>query len=299
MNCQTQQLLEATTAMMVMAMGFGIMSPVLLPQKASKNEDRSRVALSRAQELERYCHSLEDIRNIANRQGVVKLYHGAPTEFAESLVSYGPRVPYEVEATARYVARVYELSWVEFRPFAYRVHEVVQKLSTAPAPVAARWAWSFPLGEVLTDLNSHARMVVASKALARAEGINLDDAYEELDQKAISTAKERGIRYTTEAAPDILGLPDKLALRTKTGALVELEVDGRAIPEGIALSARQYLDGIDKGYWTKEEAALFWNYEYRDIKIAPSSIKSARIVIRDMRPWEQELVEDMFRKGLS
>ena len=297
MNSQTAQVANAIEQLMMLMFMGNIVSPVLLPQKHVSNKERA--ALLRADQLERYCHSLSDIRNIANRQGIVKLYHGAPTEFAELLVKRGPRVPYDVETIARYVARTYRLSWVEFRPYVYRLHEVMQKLSTAPAPVAARWAWSFPLGEVLTDLNSHARMLVESKILAKARGVAVDDAYEELYNRAENLAREMGTRCTSDNAPDVLGLPDLLALRAKTGALVELEVDARAISEFVALSAWRCLTDIDKGYLSVKEAIAIWNYEYKDIRIAPSSIKSARIVIRNMQPWEQDLVEDIFRKRLS
>jgi len=260
---------------------------------------REAIAYDRWQQLKQYLHTIDDIKRIANRQGTIKLYHGAPTEFAELLVKEGPRVPYRVEDTGRYVARVYGIPWVEFRPYAYRAHEVVGRLSTAPIAIAARWAWTFPLGEILTDLNAHARMFVAFKKKARREGISLDDAYDQLYEEAIQIGKEKGIRCTTDSAPNILGLPNKLATQTETGALVEIDVDARALPEYAVHSAQQYINSIDTGHCTEHETFLYWNHEYIDIKVAAENVKSSRIVIRDMQPWEQDLVEDIIKKELA
>lgn len=263
-------------------------SPTTLGSKKS-------LALSRWNEILRYCHTIDDIKAIANRQGIIKLYHGAPTEFAEIFVREGPMVPYKVEDTARYVAKVYNVPWVEFQPWAYRVHEVVGRLSTATAPVAARWAWSFPLGEILTDLNSHMRMFIAFKKLSKEKGISLDDAYDEIDKEAVRISKEEGLKYTIESAPDILGLPDRLALEAKTGALVEIEADARALPESVSKGAQGALRSLEEGYWSEKELVASWNHQYKDIKIAPGNIRSARIIIRDMQPWEQDLLEEMMR----
>lgn len=300
-NYQAQQLNDTiafVTSIMVLGFMVGMVRLISgnLINPTIPIVKREELAISRWNQILKYCHTLNDIKRIANRQGIIKLYHGCPTEFAELLVKEGPRVPYKVEDTGRYVARVYDISWIEFRPYAYRAHEVVERLSTATAPVAVRWAWSFPLGEVLTDLNSHARMFVAFKRLAKEKGISLDDAYDELDKEAQEIARQKGIRYTMDNAPDILGLPDKLALKLKTGALVELEVDTRALSNLTVLSAQQELEGIGKGYWSEQEMLEYWNHQYKDIKIAPGNIKSVRIVIRDMQPWEQDIINEMAKE---
>ncbi len=226
------------------------------------------------------------------------MYHGCPTEFAELMVKEGPKVPYTVEDTARYVARVYDLSWMEFRPWAFRAHEVVKRLSMATAPVACRWAWSFPLGEILTNLNAHARMFKESKKVAREQGISVDDAYELISRKAIKMARGGELRYTSESAPDILGLPDKLALRARTGALVEFEVDARALPDYAVIGAQNYLEELERGE-SERELLLDWNHSYKDFKIAPGNIKSARIIIRDMYSWEQDVIEDYLERHVK
>ncbi len=259
-------------------------------------QDRERVAAAHWNEILKYCHSVDDLKKIVSGQGTIKVYHGAPTEYAELMVKQGPQVPYNIEDTARYVASVYGISWRAFYRFAYRRHEVREKLSTATAPVAARWAWSFPLGEVLTDLNSHARMYVAFKALSVREGISLDDAYDKLDKEAVEIARATGQRYNIEAAPDILGLPDKLALKLKTGALVEIVVNASELSELSSHDASYFLEEIKTGKLPPKEALLFWNHEYRDFRLNPDNIISMRIVVRDMQPWEQDMIEGMIKE---
>ncbi len=259
-------------------------------------QDREQVAASHWREILKYCHTVDDLRKIASGQGIIKLYHGCPTEYAEIMIREGPQVPYKVEDTARYVAKLYGISWQAFYRWAYRRHEVVSKLSTSTAPVAVRWAWSFPLGEVLTDLNAHARMYVAFKALSIREGLSLDDAYDKIDKEAIEIARATGQRYNMEAAPDILGLPNKIELKSKTGALVEVVVDTKVI-SGLGLhDAKSYLEEVETGELPLEEALLFWNHNYRDFRVTPDDIISMRIVVRNLQPWEQDMIESMIKE---
>jgi len=253
----------------------------------------------RFQQIRELWHTFDDIHNIANQRGIVKLYHGAPTMFAELLVKKGPCIPYRVEDTARYVAKVYGLTWYEFRPYAYRAHEVVERLSTAPASIAVRWAWSFPKGEILTDLNSHARLVFAAKPISKQRRISLDDAVEELYEQAWAIGRQRGIRVTFDSAPDVLGIEDRIPVEPRTGSLVELEVSGRAIHRRVALDAQYRIRDVKSGEVSKELAVIFWNNTYIDIKVAPRNIRKARIVIRDMESWEEEPVEDEIRRYIA
>ncbi len=266
------------------------------PGPIASVQGREHVASTHWNEILKYCHTVDDLKKIASGQGTIKVYHGCPTEYAELMIKQGPSVPYKVEDTARYVARVYGIPWIAFYRWAYRRHEVREKLSTATAPVAARWAWSFPLGEVLTDLNSHARMYVAFKALSVREGISLDDAYDKLDKQAIEIAKATGQRYNIESAPDILGLPDKLALKLKTGALIEITVNARIVSDMASHDAKYFLKEIETGELPLKEALLFWNHEYRDFRLDPEDIISMRIVVRNMQPWEQNMIEDMIKE---
>lgn len=244
-----------------------------------------------------YCHSIKDIEAIAYQLGPVKLYHGAPTEFARMLVERGPRVPYRVEDVARHVASVYGLRWIEMAPFAYRKLEVVEMLSTAPAPIAVRWSWSFPLGEVLTDLNSHARYLVAALQMSRTTGMKLRDAMDDVMTKAEELARKKGIRYTIESGADILGLPDKFALEDKTGSLVEVGVNTMLIPQRyVEIVKHDYQDSLKYGE-SRRDILIWWNHTYRDIKVPKEAILSSNIVITGMEEWEQDAIEEEIKAG--
>lgn len=244
----------------------------------------------------KYCSSIEDIEAIAYQRGSVKLYHGAPTEFARILVAEGPRVPYKIEDVGRHVAKVYGIRWMELAPYAYRKREVVQMLSTAPATIAARWAWSFPLGEVLTDLNSHARIMVAALQVHRSTGMKYRDAVDFVMEKADSLAKQLGIVSSMENRADILGLPDKFVLEEKTGSIVEVLVNTSLIPQRLIDSTRHDYEAARK-YMTVRDTLIDWNYNYRDIKIPRGAILSSRIVVTGMKKWEQNAIEAELKAG--
>jgi len=267
-------------------------SPILQPT-------REVVAEKRWQQIKRYMHTIDEIKQIAERRGIVHLYHGCPTEFADLLVKYGPKVPYAVEDTGRYVAKVYGLTWMEFRRYVYRSHEYVSRLSTAPAAIACRWAWSFPLGEVLSDINAMARMYIRFKEIARERGISLDDAYDDLYNEAVELAKARGYYATSDSAPDILGLPDKLALKDQTGSLVQIDVDARALPKYAVHDAGLHMKHLASKEMSEQEVFLAWNHHYRDVKIAPGNVGPRRIVIRGMERWEQDMIEDIIRREIA
>lgn len=263
---------------------------------ATAVREREYIATSHWQEVLKYCHTVDDLRRIAAGQGIIKLYHGCPTEYAEIMVKQGPRVPYKVEDTARYVANLYGIPWRAFYRWAHRRHEVVEKLSTATAPVAARWAWTFPLGEILTDLNANARMYVAFKVLSVREGISLDEAYDRLYNKAIEIGRATGQPCTTDSAPSLLGLPNKLVLKSGTGALIEIVVDAKATSHIGSHDAKIFLEEIESGELSVEDALLHWNHDYRDFRISPDEVISMRIVVRGMRPWEQDMIEEMVKE---
>ncbi len=254
-------------------------------------------AISKWKEILEYCHTTEDLRKIASGTGTVYVYHGAPTAFAEAMMKGGPNVPYKAEDTARHVANLYGIPYRAFARWAWRRRETVGRLSTSTAPVAARWAWSFPLGEILTEFNAQARMYLASKKLSLEKGISIVNADDELANKAIEISKETGQRYNFNLAPDLLGLPDKLAFKVKTGALVQIAVDASVLGETARHDAEFYLKDTAEGYMTSAEALMFWNHGYRNFLLDPENAKSMRIVVRDMQPGEQEIIEELIREG--
>ncbi len=259
--------------------------------------DPQQQAASKWKEILKYCHTMSDLRKIASGTGRIYIYHGAPTAFADAMVKSGPNVPYRAEDTARYVADLYGISYRAFARVAYRRHDVVTRLSAATAPVAARWAWSFPLGEILTEFNAQARMYLASKKLSLERGISVDNAYDELSNRAIEIGKETGQRYSSNVVPDLLGLPDKIGTKMKTGALVQIEVDASVIGMTAQHDAKFYLKDVATGETTAAEVLMFWNHGYRDFLLEPENVKSMRVVVRDMQPGEQDIVEEMIREG--
>lgn len=233
--------------------------------------------------FEHFKHTLDDIKHIGyDTSGTVKLYHGAPQVFAEFLVAKGPYVPYNVEDMAIEVAKLYGIPWIQFKKYALRKHEVVQKLSTAPAPIAVRWA-STKLGEVLSDLNEKARWVKEinrRKKLPEYKNTAEDDIGEVMYMEAMKNS-ELYPKYSSYS--DLLNLPDKFK-HDKRGALIELTVDIRGIPDSTKKYARTCLNRK----YTDDQIVYDWNDNYQDIKIAPSAIKSAKIVMKniDYMLWE-------------
>lgn len=232
-------------------------------------------------QITKFSHKLQDIQTIASGKGIVKFYHGAPQEFAERLVAKGPRVPYKVEDVAREVAETYGLTYKEFWRFAHRRHEVVQGLSTATAPVASRWAQHFPTGEILSDLNATARLVARAKVVKKA-GETLTDAYNRVAAEAGALAKAKGVPATSGTMADMLGLPDKYALASGKGALVEIQVDASKIPQHLRKSAQLELDSLGRGEIGLDEFLQQWNHQYKDFKLSPDDIISSKIVVRDI-----------------
>lgn len=252
---------------------------------------------ARWNQILQYYHRIPDLEKFAAGRGPVHVYHGAPTTFAKELVLHGPRIPYTVYGVARRVALLYGLNWSQFEHYAHRRAEKVSHLSTAPAPIACRWAWGFGKGEILTDLNSNAMMVVASNALAKSKGISVSDAYEELYNKAIVLARTQGTHATNDSAPHILGLRDKMKLEDETGSLVQIDIDVSGIEHerNAQDSAEYYLREIRDGNLPEADALAFWNNEYKDMWIQATAIRAMRIVITGMERWEQDAIEDMFR----
>ena len=276
-------------------LSVGSMQGVMTRLCISSTEQARNVAgaIDRWYRTMQYCHTVEDLERLAGGVGTIKLYHGAPSEFARLLVEKGPNVPYRVEDVARKLAKMYGLAWVEIAPYVHRKDETVRRLSTATAPVAYRWATSFPRGEILSDVNSHLRMCVAGKKIAKETGVSLEDAIEQLHDTAIHLAPSTGIRYNIESAADILKLPDTLDGPSWTGSLVELEVDIRAIRKSISRHvAEDTLESIRNREETVEEALHHWNNTYKDFRIPPSSARKRKLVIEGYKYQEIDLVEE-------
>lgn len=230
-------------------------------------------------------HTTNDIRNIGwGTSGLVRLYHGAPEEYAVLMVKHGGRLTWSVENLAKEVASLYKLNWIQFKTWTNRISEIISKVSTSTAPVAVRWSY-FELGEILSMLNADARHLVEAnrrKKFPVNRGKDVRDIYDEMWEEAHTISEVRNLKFDRDLIGNILNLPNKLKLSGK-GALVEVMVDIRGIPEIIKLQARQAIEDIGdeyKGYVTSpSDVSITWNDNYRDIRVPRSSIKSARIVM--------------------
>jgi len=255
-------------------------------------ESRAKIALVRTHD-----HTVQDIRNIAEGKGTVKVYHGAPTAFAQALVEKGPNYPYNVLDVALKVAETYGLTWEEFKSYAHRWHESFPTMSTAPAEVASRWAYTFPQGEVLSDLNQAARLVVEAKKRAEKTGRTIEEEYnlmhEEVSQwfHKPDTPKDAIISWTA----DLLGLPDLFMPKDRTGALVELEVDAADLSEHTRTGARRLLAYYEKGEITEEQLLNNWNTSYQDMKVDPAKIKSRRLAVEGIPYFAGDVVSGRIR----
>ena len=255
-----------------------------------------RKSKAKMAEIRGYAHTIKDLETIASGIGTIKTYHGAPAEFAKALVKKGANVPYKTEDIAKEVAKTYDLPWREFKHFAYR-HETVDKLSTAPAAVASRWAQHFPQGEVMSELNDEARILVEAKK-NRRKGESLEDAYNRY-WKEIAEPKLKEVGYKGMAIGrqiDYLGLPDKLQPKSGTGALVELVVDVKDLPDYTKYWAKDILKALKEGELTQEQALQYWGESYQDMRIDPKAIKSARIVVEHIPAGAEDIASGEITK---
>jgi len=156
-----------------------------------------RTAVDKWNETTHYNHTVTDLMNMMSGSGRLYLYHGAPEEYANQLVKNGTRPQYTTSGLGRLVAVRYGLDWNEYRRYAPRAAsmEVVSKLSTAPALIAMRWASSFTHGEVLSDLNSTARVLVEAKRLAKINRTATSVEYNKLEDMALTMSKNQSLRY--------------------------------------------------------------------------------------------------------
>jgi hypothetical protein len=211
-------------------------------------------------------HTMDDLQAIVRGTGSVPLYHGAPAQNARAIVKKGVSLPQSGEAAARDVAKRYGITPTEWR---YRVEpqgvgagygSETARLSTAPSPVAARWASHFPQGEVYSDLNAKARMYVEAKR----RGVSLDDLHDLVDGNILTR-------------PDRLGAANRMPT-PRYGHIVSSQVDARAISPHTKKGAQRLLNAVDSGSMTPEEAIHHWNMTYQDIKVAPKHFRNPQLV---------------------
>ena len=250
-----------------------------------------------------FFHTPADLAKIAAGEGTIKLYHGAPASYANSIVDRVARGDYKTQFwnsaddMLHYVAKLYDIPYTVLRERTGAGHLVdsysgdkVGRMSTAPAEVASRWATSFPYGEIMSELNNYARLYRE----AERQGVDFDTFYEEVGNR---------VPGTTLSMADRIGLPDLLADQRKGGSLIELEVDARALLDSTKARARSLLRYASERGLKDSDIGLAWNFDYKDIKVHPSNIKSAKVVV-DLTPetkyevpYERPTEEDRIELG--
>jgi hypothetical protein len=255
------------------------------------------MAMMKWNQTAHYSHTKQDLINIRDGSGYIYVYRGSPEEHAEDALENG-LWPYQIEDVARKVAFTYGISLATFKKFAPRAQtRQIIPISSAPALIAFRWASNFKYGEVMSDFNSHARMIVAAFHKTHRQRITLSDAYEQLHNEAISWARVKGLTYTTDAAPDILGLPDKFPRRKATGAITQIKIRADLLTEHFGHDAGVTVEAIEHPELHKynQYPLLSWNDAYRDFRLQPADIISMKIVVRGIPFHSSDIVREMLK----
>jgi hypothetical protein len=214
-----------------------------------------------------FWHQLPDIERIASGEGSIRTYHGTPTDRANQILKEGFKPHPSGDAAAKAMADRYEIPWSRWQkemPWTGYGDETA-RVSTAPYPVASRWAKNFPQGEVDSLLNAKARIL----RYAIDNNISFDEAYEKIHDMA----KKKGV-YNSYAVPDAAGLPDRMKPKNPGGVVFGVDTDVRALDKRHIESAQDYLEAKDKEKVPIEDILKQWNLSYRDMKIAPQNIKN-------------------------
>lgn len=225
-------------------------------------------------------HNVDDLARIAGLvPGEVNLYHGTKIERAADIMREGFKPLQSGEAAARQVADLYEIPWKEWTRHVepgrvgagYGVETA--KVSSAPYPIAARWASHFPQGEVLSQLNDMARMYRAYKDSGSI--LNFDAWVDALHSNSTMGGKI-GIFRTKDPIGESYGFPDRMSTPSG-GAILGLTIDNTSIPDHIKRSAQNILRRIEAGNEPEAQAMNYWNNTYRDIKIDPKVIRDIQL----------------------
>lgn len=230
-------------------------------------------------ELRRYLHTIDDIRQIAERRGIIRVYHGLPFLYARSFVravKEGRLTPKwgSAETIGRWIARLYDIPWVEFihRTTAGSTMESyaradVDRVSTAPVAVAWRWATTAKYGEVADQLNEWARLMVEAKRR------KMDFwTFQDMADRYVVKAKSE-----TRSLADALGLPNRLA-EYIGGAIIAIRVQSADVPEYARRLATLFYQAITDAPEETQGIIQEWNNRYIDIKVEHRKIRDARII---------------------
>lgn len=223
-----------------------------------------------------FAHNIKQLRRIASGVGRVPLYHGTTADNAVKILQEGFKpLPSGAKATER-VAELYKIPLKQWRKVIERgglrdsgYGAETANVSMAPFGIAERWSSGFPQGEVLSDMNSKARIFKE----AQKRGMRYADMY----NHAGAQANKQGMRAITKY-PDAIGAEDLMRPKRQGGVVIQGIVNAADIPSHIRQDALSYLRGGHKPNVNLKDMLRFWEGNYIDIKIAPSKIKRIRIV---------------------
>ncbi len=282
---------KAVTAMMftqfigsMSSVGMFVLMPTHVP-----------TAIAKWNEACKYIHTYDDLQKIADGKDneFVHVYYGAPEEYAESLVLNGFK-SYRIEYLAKEVASKYEIPWKVFMKYSVRSSLSASdemQLSSAPVLVAFRWASNFSHGEVLSEMNSTARILKMAMTMPG----RLSNNYDKIHKDARKIAEEKGLQYSDNTIPELLGLPDKYPRTKSTGAIVQIKVRASKL-EHAAHDAKWMLEERND----TERAGmtlLSWNDNYRDMRLNSEDIISMKIVVRGIPYGASDVIQGIEDKS--
>lgn len=216
-------------------------------------------------------HTLKDLEKIASGSGPIRTYHGTTADNAALMLKEGIKLPASGEIASREVADLYGIPWTEWKKNQSwsGYGDETSRLSTAPFPIAQRWAGHFPQGEIKSGLNAQARIM----AEAKRRGIPYDQFYEDVH----NLAEQKGVRNLYKV-PDAAGLPDLMAPKRPGGVVLGVDTDVRALRPHDIKDAQYLLNNLSQNKETLEDVLYEWNKHYRDMKIHPQNVKGLEVV---------------------
>lgn len=229
-------------------------------------------AVAALKKLPNLWHSIKDIENIASGSGPIRVYHGTTADIAHKILQEGIKLPASGEAAAQEMAARYNIPYSQWKrdiPWS-GYGEETSRLSTAPYPIAARWAQHFPQGEINSQLNAQAQILSEARRL----GIPYDEMYE----KVYELAKKRGVTNMYDV-PTAAGIPNLMRPTRPGGVVLGIDTDVRAFRPRIPQDAAWNLKAISEGELSPLDALREWNLQYRDLKVAPQNIKNIEPVM--------------------
>lgn len=220
--------------------------------------------------LPKFWHDIPDLEAIVGG-GPVRLYHGTTLDNAAKISQEGLKLHQSGDSAARAMAERYGIPWKTWKrnePYTPYQDET-RNLSTSTYPIAERWAKNFPQGEIDSDLNAKARIMVEAQRRGQSYNRTYNDIYKE--------AEKLGVRNSFEV-PDALQLPDLMKPQNPGGAIFGVDTEASHLRSNMRRAAEHYLDDIKKGEYSPLDGLKSWNNTYMDFKVNPEHIKNLEIV---------------------